>query len=346
MHFVRWRLMEGDSIEPIRQQLLKKHMQPAAGIKLDSAENMFLGLLIYLPQGSEARQKLLQRSDPVWLKGLKTAGHYKDVLCSFISAASGQGESPADLLTRLKYKLSVPAREESWPDFIVKTIPEASRAWLESCDWKELAKEYPLTTSERSRQTIRSCFLIALAATDESSYPAHLTRYISTLFEFHRNLELVAQQLNQDHIPGPDDTFWQPALIKDLLTLKHPSTTELRQTPEGDYTIDPVLLSDSSLGYFLPVPSLSRALADVDLDKNAGLGPSKIEGVGTGVLARRSFKNGTIIGEYQGQVTKRMELSPSLKTIRRAGKETPNPDSGKPRSRVDRRTFTEISDQG
>ena len=313
MHFAQWRLLSGDSIEAILQVLLKKHMQPAAGIKLDSAESLFLGLLIYLPRGSEAHQILLRRSDPLWFKGLKTTGHYMAILNSYVSAAASQGDSPVDLVVRLKNKLSVPAREESWAHFVAKTIPEACNTWLEACNWEALAKEYRLTTSGKARQNIRTHFHIALATEDKSNYQAHLTRYISTLFEYHRNIELVVQQLNQDHIPGPDNNFWQPEQIKERLKLEHPTTTELHQTPEGDFTIDPVLLGDASLGYFLPFSQLSRVLSAIDLDKNAGLGASKIKGVGTGVLAKRSFKKGTIIGEYQGQVTKRMELPPSLK---------------------------------
>lgn len=309
IHYIKARLEQDVPLNDVRYEANKNQLM-LPRINSSNPTSFFRGLLFYLDPQSGAYQKLLVQVEPRWLKTIENRSAYPEVLQTFIKARL-EACPPGQVLDELNSvypPLTIPGNCSSWAKYLVDTQSSEARTALQRCVRK---KQTGNQWKKWARVELQEKLLTMLLDLDNGSDEAKLREYAMCLYRCTGHLALVATSLNQDQLTTGNDQPWTVDSVMHLLKIT-PAEHPLVQGNDGSYTVDNELLNEDSSA-ILSHRSVIMALKSIDKANYVCRGPSTIEGVPFGVLCERPLAAGTVIGEYKGAVTKRMELSSELR---------------------------------
>ena len=305
LHYLNFKLRQGCSLKELKKEVVDYSLLLPPEINISSMEDFFLGLRMYLPSEGPVCPELLKQASPKWLKRLTPSARYESELLNFIQVRKESGDSYGEILEALNSELKKPDEYTSWAAWVAEKNPVQLSEQTALDQIKTFEDKYIDAQTQRTRKAIRQECLLLIMALKESERPAIIQKYIVMLFERHSSLEVVSELLNRENVPAQGGRPWSRSVLREMLCSESVQDIKVMPTEEGGVIPQKGMDNPEKISF----QSVEQALKVINLEKSAKLGQSSIPGVEKGVRCLRSFRKGSIIGEYQGKLIKRMDLT-------------------------------------
>ena len=297
-YYIQLRMLQSTPLKELLIETGKNQLPVSELFDDDNPKAFFLSLVDAYKDNPELTYYLASQAEVIWFRDIAEPEQYLRFVEQYICSKIEMGETPAHVLAELTRHLTLPPDASCWSDFFLSTLKDASLSLDLSIPPEDLRKKYIALARPSLLEEIRLEFELRIRAGE----PA-VKEFAITLYERHGSLPIVASYLNKA-CSAPDGDIWTTEKVKVLLTIE-PEILPVRSSPSGQAQVSKRAINDAEC--FLDFDEVKTFLSTTRPESWVKEGHSLI--AGKGAICQQSCPPHTLLGVYEGKITKCYELT-------------------------------------